>query len=280
MTCPTFVGRTQTTLGVSGPLPNASASEVLWGGFGDNTVYRYGYPVDGSPEIEFFGLPALAGGLAPDDDGSLWWISTAGDVYRRAVPTSAGSDSLIAALGGSRWVMLRSNHDGNFYCVRCEAGQPPIVWRVTPAGVATLLLTGSIGWGSSYPTTTAAGESLWFGVYDGAMKLWQYHIPTNALTMAATPSGGTAVASDNAGRCIYNTGGSLSIIDEALSPVVLDCPDLAGGSLQGGFEVPGSPAKAVMSHYIGYTGDPDGDWIWEWGAAPARWSFGHIGWRG
>src|SRR5687767_10557961 len=40
--CPTFIGRTDATLGVGGPYPNRTLTEIMWGV--SNEIHRYSYP--------------------------------------------------------------------------------------------------------------------------------------------------------------------------------------------------------------------------------------------
>lgn len=82
--------------------------------------------------------------------------------------------------------------------------------------------------------------------------------------LAATDDGRVVFQSNESGKPLA----SLSIAEALASaaPTIIDCPDLNVADtslLQCGSQHSHAPL-AVMSHYIGYDGDPDRDFIWEW----------------
>lgn len=265
--CPSFVGRTSLTLGsFAGPHLTPDGTTLVWAGDG-NTVTRHTFP--GLVFIESYDP---TGGeflerSAIDDDGSLWWFSDSGNLYRRSNDSSAGVQSLIANVGGAGGMLARSPYDGNFYVSNYALGVPQPIVRVTPAGVQTALTSGpTYPFGSQLFISVAVGESVW---YAGSQGLSRYHIPTDTwdVEVASLPDN-RALAATGDGRVVYQStaGAMLSTLDDDLTAGSLDCDDLIVGSgslLQGGTTVPGDPTRAVMSHYVEYTGEPDGDWIWE-----------------
>lgn len=291
MPCPRYVGRTDATLGNRGPYPNASKTELLWAvsGFSSSQIYRYAYPVDGSPAIEVFNVGATysSSPIAPAPDGSLWFVTTSGEVYRRALATGVGSNVLMATIPGGTFThtgIVWSDHDENFYVLTSDPAQVLGLYRVTPSGVVTDL-TAAFPTLSVFASVRAAGGSIWIGnIQPGfaVRELVRYSITDGATEILDPAMSSVALAATDDGRILFMPGGTGSDdhgplaaagddgIIEIITCSALYAPNTASvygeTALQGGATVPGDPTSAVMSHYVDYTGEPDADWVWEWPA--------------
>jgi len=272
LTCPTFLGRTQTTMGFGGPFLLPDQSEIIQ--WNDSVVRRYAYPVNGSPEIESFSPSGSTSGMALTPDSALWRVNSTGDIIRRNGYTSAASDTTIDTLAESRAQLVYSSHDGNLYAVTFVASSTINIYRITLGGTVTLMQATGITVGTTAgsqavtPIAVAAGSSVWFtnptvvGYSITGFNLWRYDIDADTFASVGTPTPTDgAMAVDHQGYAIYsgsNDPTMLYRINEDEESEYLDCPELyaPGGEsgLQGGNTIPGDPSVAVMSHYYEYTG--------------------------
>lgn len=284
MTCPTLVDEIDEFLGRTGPHLLPDRSEVLFGEFNntpDATIRRYSYPA--LTLIETFTLADSASAICVADDGTLYWMTAGGEFYRRANPTSSGSDTLLDDLGlATDWAMAWSPAVGKVLMVRHDAGFAPQVWEFAPGpDTFTLLETASFSWsGAGTPNLVATPGSLWVG--RGA-SLYRYDTATAMFDGTVITTATSRVAASPDGRCVFQSdyalAGELSIVGSSMTPTVLDCPSFTSGDwleLNAGTMDPTGAAYAVLSRYTDAL--TTGDEVWSWEQATGRWRVGRIGW--
>lgn len=285
MACPSLVGELDDFLGRTGPHILPDHSEVLFGTHNNTpstTIRRYSYPA--LSLIETFTLTAAAASICIADDGTLYWITNDGDLYRRANPTSSGSDTLIDNYGlATAWAIAWSADLGVILMVRHAAGFPPLVAQVDPAtDTFTTLETASFSWsGSSPPNVVATPGSLWFA---RGVSLYRYDTASTLIDGTVITTATSKVAATHDGLCLFQSDyalvGELSTVDSSMTPVVLNCPTFTAGDwleLNAGTMDPTGAAFAVTSRYTDLL--TTGDEVWQWpGASTGRWRLGRVGW--
>lgn len=283
-TCPTLVGETDVFLGRAGPHILPDHSELLFGNYNNTqttAVHRFAYPALGTA-IETFNVSTGMNMMCVGNDGTLYWVTNNGEFYRRADPTSAGTDVLMIDLGiATAWSMCWSPSTSTIFAVRHDTTFEPQIWEIDPADDS-----GTLRRTAGAPLTSATGFymvatplSIWF-VH--AISLYRYHIASTLIDGTVITTASNEVAATNDGKCLFmsvvDTVSEVSVVDEAMTPAVLDCPLLIGGEfgfaeLNGGVMDPTGQAFAVFSMYSG--GSAAGDEIWTW---MGGWTVGRVSW--
>lgn len=275
--CTTFIGRTVATLSYGALMMLPSMTSLYQHSPGSDEVYVFSYP-NLATSVTTFNILSGAAGMTMDHNGTIWWITNTGEVYRRDDASSSGTDVLVTTLPGPYFITARmaySNHNQNIYAIynaSMGATDDYRVYRITPAGVVTHMLTVNSPTASRKipETIVAVGGSIWCGHLEaGVTSFYRYDIDSNTLSTFDNPASfmGAHVAADHLGQVVVQSGvDGLGVLDESGVFIALDCPELGAepSGLQCGAVVIGNPTVAIMSYYLGYTGEPDADWIWEW----------------
>lgn len=287
VSCPVFVGQTDGFRARGGPhiLPNRS--EILFGGWNSGpspTMYRTPYPPTGTL-IESFTLAADADSTCLSNTGTLWWMTRSGDFYRRANPTSAGTDVNLGNLGpADAWRVAWSPSTLTVFAIRHDSGFSPQIWEINPADdSATLRRTASFTWtGLSSPDAVGTTDgSLWFA---WEAELHRYDTATTLIDASSLTVAWSHLAATNTGLCIAQTSrveyaAELVTVGPSWTSTVLACDALTGagvvqyGELNNGVMDPTGAAFAVMSHFTNNAAT--GDEIWAWGGR--KWRVGSVG---